>query len=285
MGTKPTDKDKPTEDTEKKNPVKVKPVREMPNVAVKPKEKKLITASDADPTTPLKEKKQSKTRTHQGGKRNEVTLHPPIRRVTSHGQIVESKTAVIVFGRMNPPTIGHQRLVSEARDVAARENGHPMLFLSPTNNRNNPLTNTQKHSIITEAFGDIVDVREELFSNPITLLQSIAESYDTLIWVTGADQAGDYTRIVETYNGSDFVFESASVVSLSRDGAILNENISATQLRQAVVNGDRETFSRGLPPLLRDKAEIIFEQVLDGITVNTHENPLINKVREALIGG
>lgn len=228
------------------------------------------------------DKKRKKSQTHQGGKRNQIEVHPKIKRVTSYGQVVESRTAVIAFGRINPPSIGHERLVTEAAEIAESVSGHAMLFLSPTNNAKNPLTDSQKFDYVAEAFGDIIDVRSEKFSNPITLLQAISESYDKLIWVTGSDQAPDYTRIVETYNGADFTFEAVKVIGLARDGEQLNETISATQLRNAVSEGDMETFKAGLPTKLKTKADLIFEQVQQGMLINENKtNPLINLVREA----
>lgn len=252
-----------------------------PKKVAAPKAKKTVNKA----VKKTKEKKQPKNRTTQGGKRVEVVVHPPVKRVTSYGQIIESRTAVVVFGRVNPPSIGHERLVREAAEIAVTENGHAMLFLSPTNNIKNPLTDSQKAALVTEAFGDMIDVREEKFSNPILLLQAVSESYDRLIWVTGSDQAADYTRIAETYNGEDFVFEEIDVVSLDRSGSQLDETISATALRQAVMENDMETFRTGLPTKLQGNAEMIFEQVSDGISINQKDNPLINKVREALIGG
>lgn len=230
-------------------------------------------------------KKRKKSQTLQGGKRNQVELHPQVKRITSYGHVVESRTAVIAFGRVNPPSIGHERLVTEAAQVAESVGGHAMLFLSPTNNVKNPLTDAQKFEYVTEAFGNIIDVRTEKFSNPITLLQALAESYDNLVWVTGSDQAPDYTRIVETYNGEDFTFENVKVIGLERAGDQLNETISATQLRAAVSEGDMETFKAGLPTKLQAKADLIFEQVQSGMLINENkDNPLINTVREAFQG-
>ena len=46
------------------------------------------------------------------------------------GQFVEakSKTAVFTFGRFNPPTIGHQKLLQAVLRTAKREGGKPLIF-------------------------------------------------------------------------------------------------------------------------------------------------------------
>ena len=48
---------------------------------------------------------------------------------------MEKKTAVMAFGRLNPPTKGHQLLVDNLEKVAKQVGGEPMLFLSHKNTR------------------------------------------------------------------------------------------------------------------------------------------------------
>ena len=49
--------------------------------------------------------------------------------------------AVLSFGRMNPPTIGHQKLMKKIVEVAQKENASPMLFLSHSQDKKkNPLS-------------------------------------------------------------------------------------------------------------------------------------------------
>lgn len=45
------------------------------------------------------------------------------------------ENVVLSFGRMNPPTIGHQKLMRKIVEVAKRNNAIPMLFLSHTQDR------------------------------------------------------------------------------------------------------------------------------------------------------
>ena len=40
--------------------------------------------------------------------------------------------AVFTFGRMNPPTIGHEKLVNKVRAVARAHKGDPLIYLSHT---------------------------------------------------------------------------------------------------------------------------------------------------------
>lgn len=233
------------------------------------------------PNKPKNDKQKKPSQTMLGGKKNKIIMHPKIVKMTSYGKIIESNTAVISYGRANPPSIGHARLVQEASEIAEQHNAHSMFFMSPTNNLRNPLTDTQKLEYVSEAFSEYIDVRPEMFSNPIHLLQSLTGVYENLIWVTGSDQFDDYKRIAEQYNGIDFNFKNIEVVSINRIGSTLEENISATQMRQAVTDNDFITFKEGLPPQLHTKANIIFEQVRTGLELHTKvQSPLVNTVRD-----
>ena len=51
------------------------------------------------------------------------------------------KTAVFAFGRMNPPTTGHTKLIKKVMVVAKKEKGIPMIYPSKTeDNKKNPLS-------------------------------------------------------------------------------------------------------------------------------------------------
>ena len=45
---------------------------------------------------------------------------------------VSDKTAIFAFGRMNPPTTGHTKLIKKVMTVAKTEKGIPMIYPSKT---------------------------------------------------------------------------------------------------------------------------------------------------------
>ena len=94
-------------------------------------------------------------------------------------EIVEApdKTAVFAFGRMNPITIGHQKII----DTIKQQNGDPFLFLTHTqNNQKDPLNFAQKKMYATNFFqgvtvGDdnvrtIIDAMKKLESMGLSLI-------------------------------------------------------------------------------------------------------------------
>ena len=52
----------------------------------------------------------------------------------------DRSTAVFAFGRFNPPTIGHQKLIEKVQSMAGQVNGKAYIFLShKQNNKTDPL--------------------------------------------------------------------------------------------------------------------------------------------------
>ena len=54
-------------------------------------------------------------------------------------EVKKEKTAVVTFGRMNPPTIGHQKLVDNVLRVAKQNSADPFVFLSHTQKKDKDL--------------------------------------------------------------------------------------------------------------------------------------------------
>ena len=61
--------------------------------------------------------------------------------------------AVYTFGRMNPPTTGHEKLIQKLIQVAKNKGAEPILFLSRSQDaKKNPLSHRQKVSILKKAY-------------------------------------------------------------------------------------------------------------------------------------
>ena len=63
-------------------------------------------------------------------------------------------TAVIAFGRMNPPTVGHEKLINKVINEAISRGGDPLVYLSKTQDSDkNPLSYDQKLKYAQFFFG------------------------------------------------------------------------------------------------------------------------------------
>ena len=172
-------------------------------------------------------------------------------------------TAVFAFGRMNPPTIGHQKLVEKTRLVASQTAGDPFLYLShSTGKPNNPLSYTEKAKLCTEAFGEIVKWSKA--KHVIDIAQELqAEGYTNLVMVCGSDRIVEFRDLLNKYNDNQYFFENITVTSAGGRNPISEgvEGMSASKLRQYAIDENLEAFASGLPPLLRGKAEQVMELI------------------------
>lgn len=200
----------------------------------------------------------------------------------------KSGTAVLAFGRMNPPTIGHLKLVKKMDDIAKSiENGHGYLFLSHSVDKNNewknPLPYDKKVKFVKDMlkYNNIhnVDVVE---SEAKTIIDALHElytlDYKNVIYVGGEDRIGgeeDMTATIEKYNGYEaknpkqyYKFDSIEFVSAGHrdDNANdLSEKASASYARQLVKDGDEDTFGKICP--FDDTTATLLWDTLEGIRI------------------
>ena len=70
----------------------------------------------------------------------------------------KDKAVVFSFGRMNPPTIGHSKLIIKVMSVAKKEGATPMIFPSKTEDKKkNPLSFKTKVKVMKDVFGNVIN--------------------------------------------------------------------------------------------------------------------------------
>ena len=165
------------------------------------------------------------------------------------------KKTVFTFGRMNPPTVGHEKLVAKVNEVAKRQKATPLVYLSHTQNKKkDPLSYDQKIKFATKSFGKIV-----VKSRSKTIIQILQEleskKYTDITMVVGSDRVEDFKGLLNKYNGKDYTFNSIEIVSAgARDpDAEGVEGMSASKMRSLVADGEMEEFHTGAPSKLSYK--------------------------------
>ena len=214
----------------------------------------------------LKDVKSGKTIT--GQPRDEIVLNP--KQVTARFNEALTKHAVITFGRMNPPTIGHQLLADKLVTEARKVRGTPLIYLSHSqDSKKNPLQYEEKIKIAKAAFGQrtVVSSRARTI---IEILKEVQRSYDSVTMVVGSDRINEFERILNTYNGRDFKFESVNVISSGQrdpdDQGV--RGMSASKMRDLAEKNDAAGFKRGLPNSLKSMSDMILEMVRAGLKLN-----------------
>jgi len=173
-------------------------------------------------------------------------------------QFVEAKesTAVFTFGRFNPPTIGHQKLLQAVQKVARQKSGKTFIFGSfSQDKKKNPLSHQQKMKYLKQMFPN-----EMRGNKPVSGLRTAIEvavylnSYDNLVMVVGSDRVSEFQKLLDTYNGVEarhgmYSFKKIEVVSAGdRDpDAEGVTGMSASKMRAAAAAGDMDSFQKGLP--------------------------------------
>lgn len=154
-------------------------------------------------------------------------------------------TAVFAFGRLNPPTIGHGRLV----DMVKSQPGKPFLFLSHTQKPNtDPLTFQQKLKYAKASF-DGITIGDPEVKTIIQALQKLESmGFAHVILVAGSDRVEQFRSFLPKYNGKDYNFETVKVISSGeRDpDAEGIEGMSASKMRYHASKGEFDKFNDGV---------------------------------------
>jgi len=189
-------------------------------------------------------------------------------------------TAIFTFGRFNPPTLGHEKLVIAVANVARREGGEYFVYPSHTQDpKKNPLDQTtkvrymkkmfskHKENIITSTAKNALEVASELQD----------KGYTNLVMVVGSDRVKDFQNLLDRYNGDEtkahgfYDFDTIKVVSAGeRDpDAEGVSGMSASKMRQSAVEGDFKTFRSGIPSSLNDKdTKKMFNDIRKGMRLS-----------------
>jgi len=207
-------------------------------------------------------------------------------KVKGFGQFLEAKqkTVVFSFGRLNPPTIGHQKLLQKIVQTAKQMGGQPMMFVSYSQDaKKNPLTAKQKIAYIKKMFPK--EARElklkddSSLRNAMDIATELNGKYDNLVMVVGSDRVRDFKTLLNKYNDVEskhgyYKYDNIQIVSAGeRDpDAEGVTGMSASKMRAAAASGDYESFSLGLPSSFKD-GEKLFKDIRLGMNVKEQLKP------------
>ena len=171
------------------------------------------------------------------------------------------KHAVLAFGRMNPITSGHQKLVDKVKDVAKSVNGSHHIILSHSqDSKKNPLTGAQKVKHAKNAFpGTNFSASDHTAPNFLSQAAKLHKQGVThLHMVGGSDRVKEFHALLHKYNGTHtgalFNFKHIKVHSAGeRDpDAEGVEGMSASKMREHATNNNYAEFKKGTPSTMAD---------------------------------
>jgi len=177
----------------------------------------------------------------------------------------KEKTAVFSFGRMNPPTSGHGKLIKKVMSVAKKEKGVPMIYPSKTeDNKKNPLTYKTKVKVLQDVFGDIVNTTTNI-RTPFDVLGYLDnQKFSKVVFVVGSDRVAEFKKNMSKFVDSDLDnIKDFSVVSAGdRDpDAEGIKGISGSKMREYVKKDKFKKFAAGLMTKNSNLAKKVFKEL------------------------
>jgi hypothetical protein len=190
----------------------------------------------------------------------------------------KEKHAVLAFGRMNPPTVGHEKLVDKVKQVAKEVGGTHHVVLSHSQDPGkNPLTSDQKLKHAKRFFPDTnLSVSDKEHPNFLSQAAKLHKAGVThLHMIAGSDRTGEYHKLLHKYNGvkgphGHFNFKKIEVHSAGeRDpDAEGTAGMSASKMRGHATSGNFREFKKGIPSHVHEKhAKELYNDVRKGMSV------------------
>ena len=175
-------------------------------------------------------------------------------------------TLTIAFGRFNPPTTGHGKLL----DTVASSSDEDDYMIVPSrsqDNKKNPLDADTKVSVMQKMFpkhkNKIVNdkANRTIFD---VLKKAHNDGYANVRIVGGGDRVKEFDKLANDYNGKLYQFDNLEVMSAGDRDPDSDDvtGMSASKQRKAAAEGDIKAFMKGVPKSLSQKdAEELFKKI------------------------
>ena len=213
---------------------------------------------------PTPQEKKAKPAPETTAKKKQAAVEP------EDGEGQQSDTLTVAFGRFNPPTVGHEKLLKSAKKAAV--GGDLKIYPSRTQDpKKNPLDPDMKISYMKKMFPDFEEniINDDEMRSIFDVLVTAAESgYANVNIIVGSDRQAEFENLAQKYNGELYDFDLIRVISAGARDADAEgvEGMSASKMRKAVMDDDFDSFRRGTPKSLDDgDAMSLFNAVRQGM--------------------
>ena len=166
-------------------------------------------------------------------------------------------TLTVAFGRFNPPTTGHEKLLDTV--ASSSDDGDYIIVPSRSNDKKkNPLDADTKVSVMRQMFPQH---SERIVNDPQNrtifdvLKKAHMDGYSGVRIIGGGDRVKEFENLSNNYNGKLYAFDNVEVRSAGDrdpDGDDVS-GMSASKQRKAAAEGDFASFRKGVPSTLNNK--------------------------------
>ena len=212
-----------------------------------------------DPRQTEKEKRISTGTTAEPAAEPVMTMQP--------AEVEKTKgTLTIAFGRFNPPTTGHEKLL----DTVASSSDEDDYMIVPSRSQDkkkNPLDADTKVSVMQKMFPKhknkiVNDANNRTIFD--VLKKAHNDGYTNVRIVGGGDRVKEFDKLANDYNGKLYQFDNVEVMSAGDRDPDSDDvtGMSASKQRKAAAEGDIKAFMKGVPKSLSQKdAEELFKKI------------------------
>lgn len=266
------------------------------------KDKKLSGQMPADPA-PGKQAQETDPRSQGGGKvqpetaqqaagaakqvaANDPAVETPKQAVqqaaaengqTAPADVPKTKgTLTIAFGRFNPPTTGHEKLLNKVAS-SSDDNDYIIVPSRSEDKKKNPLAADRKAALMRQMYPDHAEKIVNDSNNKTifdVLRNAHNDGYANVRVVGGGDRVKEFEKLVNKYNGSTYQFDNIEVVNAGDRDADAEgvEGMSASKMRKAAKDNDFRAFKKGLPKHVDNETAVsIFAEIQDAMGVKPKE--------------
>lgn len=216
--------------------------------------------------------------------------------------IEEEREVFFTFGRMNPPTIGHGK-VMDALSTKSGKSDYKVFVSQSQDPKKNPLSYSDKIKHTRKMFPKharniIADKSVKTAINAMVALYD--QGYKKVTMVVGEDRITEFDVLLNKYNGTKgrhgfYNFKNINIVSAGKRDPDASgvEGMSASKQRENAAKNDFVTFAQGVPKSMSDKdTRRLFNDVRKGMGLsealefrNHLELKPVSETREQYVAG
>ena len=216
--------------------------------------------------------------------------------------VEEEKTVFFTFGRMNPPTTGHEKLMNELAKKSGK-NQYKIFLSQSEDKKKNPLPYQEKIKMVRKFFPK--HARQVILDKKIKSVFDVAtrlfnEGYKNLTMVVGSDRVMEFNTLLNKFNGVKsrhglYNFNRINTISAGERDPDADDvsGMSASKMRKVAAEGNFSQFTQGLPRSVSNaEAKKAYNQVRKGMglkEVKQYHNTLnfapVSEKREEYVKG
>jgi nicotinamide mononucleotide adenylyltransferase len=174
----------------------------------------------------------------------------------------ETKEVVFTFGRFNPPTNGHEKLISKVASLA-KGNNYRIYASKSQDPKKNPLDFNTKIKYMRKMFpkhGRNIMSDKDVRNALDILVKLYDQGFTKVTMVVGSDRVNEFSALTNKYNGVSsrhgmYNFQDGvNVVSAGERDPDSDDvsGMSASKMRDAAASNDYASFAKGLPSSFKD---------------------------------